>query len=60
MKRFWRYTIRYGLARVLIGLGMLVWPPGQARDEVEKLLSQWRDGIVREVERRREIGLGNS
>jgi hypothetical protein len=54
MKRFWRYTVRYGLARMLIELGVLVWPPGPARDEVIELLSRWRRGMELEVARRRE------
>lgn len=42
---------------MLIALGVLVWPPGPARDEVIELLSQWRRGMELEVERRREMAL---
>lgn len=45
MSRFWKYQIRFRLARWMIHAGLLIWPPGPSKDEVLALLTQWSDKV---------------
>lgn len=45
---FWRYQVRFRLARLLILIGLIVWPPGAAKTEVIELLWQYRRRLERE------------
>ncbi len=47
--RFWRYHIRYRLARAMINLALKIFPPGRGRDEVTELLLGWRSKVIAEV-----------
>lgn len=53
--RFWRYHIRYRLARAMIHLALKIWPPGRGRDEVTEFLWVWRSKVTAEVAARNSI-----
>ena len=41
MERFWKYQVRYRIARWLMHLGLSIMPPGRAKTEVLALLGAW-------------------
>lgn len=52
MKAFWKYQVRYRLARALIHTGLWMWPSGRAKIEVSTALWGWRSKVDREVAER--------
>ena len=55
IKSFWRYQIRYRLARLLIHVGLKVMPPGRARRELNAVLWTWGMQITASVAAARAI-----
>jgi hypothetical protein len=49
MIQFWRYQIRYRVARWLMHAGLFVWPPGPAKAEIMEILWAWRDHVDRSI-----------
>jgi hypothetical protein len=45
MNRFWKYQIRFRLARWMIHAGLWIWPPGTAKNEVLELLRAWSEKV---------------
>lgn len=45
MNRFWKYQVRYRIARAFVHLGLHMMPPGRAKNEIMLLLWTWRAGV---------------
>lgn len=49
MKRFWKYQVRYRLARRLIHAGLWVMPPGRYKDDLLGCLWALYDKVMSET-----------
>jgi hypothetical protein len=45
MRRFWKYQVRYRLARRLIHIGLFVMPPGRYKAELMERLWELYDEV---------------
>lgn len=45
MSNFWKYQIRYRVARWMIHAGLFIWPPGRGKAELMDMLWAWRHDI---------------
>jgi hypothetical protein len=45
MRNFWKFQIRYRLARHLLQLAMWMFPPGKAKSELTQAHNEWSSRI---------------
>lgn len=46
MADFWKWHIRFRLARALIHLGLAIWPKSNSKREVVNILNEWSAAVV--------------
>lgn len=46
MRDFWKWHIRFRLARGLIHVGLAIWPESNSKREVLKLLTEWGATVI--------------
>ena len=46
MADFWKWHIRFRLARALIHLGLAIWPASNSKREVVRILSEWGAAVI--------------